>query len=69
MSDDEGQSLLDPTFESTLPSTSTYIVEHLSVSTRSTTPLPNPETKSYSPYESKSDFPKVKVRTRREKYK
>ena len=67
MSDDEGQSLLDPTFESTLPSTSTYIVEHLSVSTRSTTPLPNPETKSYSPYESKSDLPKVKVRTSRQK--
>ena len=63
MSDDEGQSLLDLRFEGSLSSTSTYLVEPLSVKTRSTTSLPNPETKLYSSYEGKRDFPKVKVRT------
>ena len=43
MSDDEGQILLDPMFEGSLSSTSTYILKPLSVGTRSTTPLPNPE--------------------------
>ena len=60
MSDDEGQSFLDPTFEGSLSSTSTYLVEPLSVKTRSTTSLPIPETKLYSSYEGKRDFPKVK---------
>ena len=57
-SDHESQSPQDPTFESPLPSCSTYL-EDFFINTRSSVPSSTPENECRSSQESQTNFPKV----------